>query len=205
MIFSFVTLTGFSPYTGDHTYIYDFDISNSSEVIIAGTTNVNDFTCRYEGAYKKSKKRVTGELNDLTLKVNDASFSLEVYRFRCNNSLMTHEFRETLKAEEFPEIRMQIMKLTFPDKESLKRVDARIKSHIEITCAGQSKVFVVPTSRSFSGDGKVHFQGDFNLKIEDFGIIPPSRAFGLVKVNSLLNINYKLIFGDPKRAEMSKN
>ena len=177
-------------------YRYDLTVKEGSDIIIHGSTNVNNFDCGYTGHIATPGKEVTSNRDGLTLFVKNADFSLKVMDFDCDNSLMSKEFHETLKGEDFPIIQMSLLQLIFKSEDDImggRNVD--LKTHMKVVAAGVPKEYLVRTKRSFDADlNTVIFKGTFKVMIEDFHITPPVKAFGLVKVNSELIISYDLRF-----------
>lgn len=178
----------------ENDHVFNFSISNDSKIIIGGSTNVNDFDCYYEGVYENNELRVTSRSDGLKLYLKNAIFNLNVKEFDCQIGLMTREFQETLKAEDYPLIKMEILRVEFLDDIELTTPEIYVNTQIKVIAAGKTKIYNVKTKRKIDAQNHVSFIGNFNILVEDFGIEPPSKAFGLIKVNSLLNINYNLIF-----------
>ncbi len=178
----------------DDSYNFSFEVAQNSSVVIGGSTNVNAFDCTYKGVLEKKNDRISGKSNGLILFLKGAEFILTVKEFDCENSLMTKEFGETLRASEYPKIIMEITKISFKDKESFNRGNTSMKTYMKVTAAGKPKTYIVDTKRKINSDNTVSFTGNFQVLIEDFDIEPPTKAFGLIKVNSELNIDYSLVF-----------
>ena len=140
-------------------------------------------------------EQVTSSRSGLTLFIYGADFTLKVAEFDCDNSLMTKEFQETLKGKEFPTIKMSLLQLIFQHEDHIMGGEVNIKTHMKVVAAGVPKEYLVRTKRSFDAErNTVIFRGKFSVKIEDFDITPPVKAFGMVKVNSELVISYDLRF-----------
>ena len=184
----------FFPYVETEEVRFEFKVDPESTVIISGSTNINSFDCDYVGAYNNEVMSVKGLVSGSLVHLKGANFKLNAKQFDCHISLMTKEFQQTLKADEYPTISMEIYKIDFHDEENYEEKKTHVDSYIKVTCAGISKRYKIQTLRELMENDDARFQGKFNILVEDFDIIPPSKAFGMVKVNSEMNIDYNFIF-----------
>lgn len=183
--------SSFIPAEQDYDKLYVFTVEEASAVAIEGSTNVNQFTCDYTGSFKNKSLSVQGKSNGLIVALKGANFQLEVDHFDCHNYIMTKDFKHTLKYEEHPFVLLEVLQIGYDNERSESDAQTTLKTKMEVIAAGKSKELFVDTHRKYTDKNKAVFSGEFDIKIEDFGINPPSKAFGMIKVNSILNIKYK--------------
>lgn len=190
-------LTGFTYKGGDdkHEYVYHVSFDSQTKVIINGSSNVNEFSCYYTGNFKDKTYCIYGALEGMVMDLRNAKFCLEVGNFDCGNPIMTSDFKKTLKQKEFPEISMEIQSIDFVCKKNIECKSSVVFANIQVTAGGQSKGYCIQADRNLINEG-VKFSGNFDIEVEDFGIDPPTHAFGLVKVNSTMNIEFSFVFNE---------
>ena len=192
-----ISLLLFSPNGGEkkNEYVYHVTFDQNTRVIINGSSNVSDFACAYTGNFKNQTYCIYGDLNGMVMKLRNADFSLEVGKFDCGNPIMTGDFKRTLKKDDFPEISMEIKTIDFVCKESLSCKSSMVFANIQVTAAGESKDYCIKAQRNLVDSG-VHFAGSFDINVIDFGIDPPTHAFGLVKVEPTMQIEFSFVFNE---------
>ena len=104
---------------------------------------------------------------------------------------MRNDFLEMVNASEYPLITLAIEPRGLAEcrkKEGLS--DFRTK----ITIAGVSKSYDVPCGIDSCESSGYVLKGSLEIKLTDFGLDPPKKFFGMVKVNNKVRIDYVFRF-----------
>ena len=94
----------------------DFEKENimilpSSELIIAGSTNVNKFDCRFNIELIAAQKKVTYTQQDKVIRFKNLLLSLLTEGFDCGNKRMNSDFQDLLVCEKYPEIVINVERI----------------------------------------------------------------------------------------------
>ncbi|WP_462317848.1 hypothetical protein [Marinilabilia sp.] len=63
---------------------------------------------------------------------------------------------------------------------------------IEVGLAGETQTYKIPGEVYECRKSGVHLQGKVNINLKDFGLEPPTKFMGMVKVNKEVFINFGL-------------
>jgi hypothetical protein len=165
-----------------------WQVTTKSRLEISGTTNINEFHClsvSYAGedimTEKWNKATQHGEISgEIMMKANG---------FDCHNAMMTRDFATTVKAGEFPEISIRFIAL---NKALSNEESDRFSGHVEITLAGKSKTYSVSCVVKEENDDSKLLEGNRTFYFSDFGLKPPQKLFGAVKVKDTVSVDFYL-------------
>lgn len=176
---SFVALAG-------NEVVRHWSVSGMSSLQIEGSTNINNFVCTsgdFVGGDMLTGQRSPGtnqwELN--------GEIFLKVDAFDCNNRMMNNDFQETLKSDTYPEIQIQ-----FHDLKEVAGQSPKATGLVEITMTGVTKSYPVYCELVSYDDGYSILKGKKVLYFSDFGLEPPRKGLGMVKVKDELVVNFQL-------------
>lgn len=158
------------------------DILSTSHIAIQGSTNVNSFTCVYENEIKLSDNVVNYFLEGSQIKLKDTELLLSSNAFDCGNKGMNKDFKSLLNADKYEYIKIKVLSIV-PDNDCIY-----VTTDIKISGHHQEHKFIV----NASDDGS--FKGTLELNICDFGMEPPTKMLGLVKVNETISIDFDVSF-----------
>ena len=169
------------------TFEKQWMVVDDSTLEIIGKTNVNKFHCQSVGF--TGKDTITEVFyGQKKLSEFNGGISLNAKGFDCHNSVMTRDFEQTIKANEFPEVRIVFFRL----KQHRSKV-ALINGVIEVTVAGKTKVSAVTAILSSDRNGSKHIEGDHVFRFSDFEIEPPRRLLGAVRVEDKFLVRFHLV------------
>ena len=164
-------------------------VSEESVVEVVGSTNVNQFQC--------NSLRYSGEDQLISVfypdrKVTEWSGEVVILskNFDCYNKIMTKDFKETVLAEEHPEIKVRFIQLK---KHSASNNEDQLDGQVEITLAGVTKRFPISCFMMNRSGGQTHLRGQQTLHFSEFGIEPPVKFLGTVKVKNSITVNFGLV------------
>ena len=160
-------------------------VEKTSTISIAGSTNVNRFCCQvneYAGP------------DTITLNPAGLSFlgtmSVNIEDFDCNNRKMTGEFKKTLKYHEYPRLKIQFISLE--RMPSFGIAAESVKGYVEVELAGICRKFEVTYSACRTNKENVEIVGYRVFGFSDFGLVPPHKMGGLIRVNDKLDVQFRL-------------
>ena len=158
-----------------------------SEVIISGTSNVNKFDCSYKVQGMKVPVHLVyrEKLNEIHFK--NAKLDLPSDCFDCGGKAINRDFKDILQTEKYPEIKLRLLYVDPPDRDSNK-----VGVGMEITLAGVSRTYF--THLESRTQGEIQVKGTLDLKLTDFGLEPPKKVLGLIKVDDQVKVNLNLRF-----------
>lgn len=118
--------------------------------------------------------------------------ALNVNAFDCHNAMMTAQLCKTLKAAQYPCIKIRFIdhkelpELT-PQKENVKEI-------VEILMANVTKRYEINYQLLKDKQNTIHLTGVHDVNFLDFKIKPPSKLGGMIKTNDRLGIEFQLKF-----------
>jgi hypothetical protein len=112
-------------------------------------------------------------------------------QFEGNNNRMRNDFLEMINASEYPFIIMAIEPRSLAECRKIKGMS---DFKTIITIAGVSQNYVVPCAIYACENSGYVLKGNLEVKLTDFGIDPPRKFFGIVKVNNEVFIDYVFRF-----------
>ena len=166
-------------------------VDKNSTLGISGRTNLNHFSCSV-GEYAGPDticftKPDCKEPKGVAL---SGSIRLPIDGFDCKNRVMTGEFRKALRDQQFPELTIAFISLDRMPEPCA--VIQSLKGWVEITLSGVTRKFEIDYKTLMTDAGTVVLQGSRTLGFSDFGLAPPQKMGGLIKVNNMLDVHFTL-------------
>jgi len=155
---------------------------------VNGSTNINTFSCIV--ANDEHPDTITLSFNRDASVTIAGKIDLDIFGFDCHNPMMTADLRKTLKAKEYPTMRINFISLNkYPD---LKSSQESIKGLVNIELAGVIKRYEV--SYKFYMDDRmiIHLIGDRSVNFSDFKLTPPRKLGGIIRANDNLDVEFGL-------------
>lgn len=156
-----------------------------SEVIISGTSNINKFNCSYlvQGIEVPIHLVYREDLDEIHFK--NAGLKLPSDCFDCGGKAINRDFKEILRTERYPEIKLRLLYVDPPSRETNK-----VGVGMEITLAGVTRRYTTQLESWTQGD--IFVKGTLDLNLTDFGLEPPKKVLGLIKVDDQVKVNLNL-------------
>jgi hypothetical protein len=156
-------------------------ITNQSEVVIKGKSNVNSFECKYNSAFIEDEIHVGLAKQNSKIILEGAIIAIKSTGFDCAHKMITKDFKTILKANEFTTIKL--------DVKEISTLNEQLYAKVKVYIAGVSKDFLVPVVF----DNKINnVKGQLKLNIKDFNLNAPNKLLGIVKVNDNVEIDFNL-------------
>ena len=160
-------------------------VAPDSKVVISGTTNVNGFTCRYN--LKEMELPIRLAYNDSAEQIQFSNAQLKLANdcFDCGGKAINKDFRDLLKTEEHPEVELRLLYVDPPQPN-----DPKIGVGMEIKIAGTARIY--ETRLYCKQQGDIRVDGTIPLKLTDFGLEPPRKVLGMIKVHDEIKVQVAL-------------
>lgn len=165
-------------------------VENSSMLRVQGKSNVNQFSCDIFGYYDSDTIYCISEGSCKKPVRLNGCIEMDISKFDCHNAVMTKDLRKTLKAAEYP--RLRILFLTLDELPSFQSTSQCMKGWVEVELAGVKKTFQINYDFVKNGSSSFILNGSRAFCFSDFKLVPPSKLGGLIKVNNDFNVNFQL-------------
>lgn len=163
-----------------------WEILKGSELVIGGATNVNDFHCDAEISVGEDK------ICETVLSFGKVSWSgiirVSACDFDCANKIMTNDFQNTILADHYPFIIMEFIDLFEKDK-----MGSVLKGQAVVTLAGTARKIDISCRKEEMEDGTMKLTGSQTFLFTGFGLEPPRKFFGAIKVNNEVTVDFKIL------------
>lgn len=163
-------------------------ILKSSKLTIEGRSNINSFRCDI-AEYLRSDTiylfRDDQSTNPIPVR---GGLSIEIKGFDCHQKYITNDLRKTLRADAQPNLRIDLLNIGRYNGNA-----DNIKGWVNISLAGVTKKTEIDY-RVRSGDPyTLQLDGARTLRFSDFGLKPPHKLAGLIKVEEELQVSFHLV------------
>jgi hypothetical protein len=188
-LFLFIISSAFL--ASDADLVHRFIVLPESVLSIDGKTNVNSFTCaiaKYAGTDTLVLHEGGKNVRPVFVK---GSVGLDASTFDCGMAIMTSDFRKTIKSDVYPAIVIDF--ISFERTPTYKEGDENFKGILKISLAGVTKLFEVDCFIETKSNGLIHLKGGRQFKFADFGLKPPTRMMGSIKVKEDLKVKFHLV------------
>lgn len=185
-IFFFLLLLFFAALHSSAQNKLTVSIDPSSKLKILGSSNVNTFTCQQSNSITDQAIRVEVEEYKTGWIVNNAELILDVDSFDCGMKQMTEDFKQTLRSNDYPYLKLQIHQV------SKGISDSTYLANVSILLAGKSQDYLIPVSVDKASNSFI-CSGHRRVKFRDFNLKPPEKFFGMIRVDEEIDIVFELI------------
>ncbi|MDX1940240.1 MAG: YceI family protein [Saprospiraceae bacterium] len=180
-----------SAMNADTTY---FQIEQGSKLQIKGTSNVTDFTCQCLESFPKSQAQITVTEDGTKAKFSKTTLQIRTKKLDCGNKPMNNDMFNTLKAEEYPYVQIELLETRLTPGKSLAKTDIwmPIEASVNFTIAGVTRKETLTIQGKKLDELEYRFKSSKTLLFTDYGIKPPRALMGLVKVANEITIELDL-------------
>ena len=194
-IFIFLLFSSaFSPFLPSE---YHYLIETDSQLVITGSSNVNEFTCNCscEHDFTQNTLEIASRPEGNCFDFTNASIQLTTANLNCGHKVMNKDLYETLKYKQYPHIYITLLQAETPAQQRFISLNKwlNINAITRITIAGKDKAVHFPIEGRKLDASRYHFKGEVSLKMTDFGLDPPKAMLGLIQVNDEITIHLNLI------------
>lgn len=182
------TLALFSFRSKDALIVHRLIVLPQSQLTISGKTNVNEFECVI-AKYSGSDTLVLHEGKTRPVFVQGA-LQLDASGFDCGMTLMTSDFRKTIKSTQYPTITIDF--ISFEKMPAYSEQREKFKGILKITISGVTRLFEVMCDIKATPSCIIELRGKRDFTFADFELQPPTRMLGAVRVAKILTVDFHL-------------
>jgi hypothetical protein len=162
-------------------------IEKDSNLYFEGRSNISSFSCGItEYLRPDTLCFYRGELNQPVLSVK-GGLTINVNRFNCQQQYMNKDLIKTLKANECPELKIALKTIG-----NFSKPVKNIKGTVIISLAGINRIMEVDYSVQYIDQNNIRLHGYRQVLFSDFGLTPPRKLAGMVKVEEQINVKFLL-------------
>lgn len=165
-------------------------VLNGGSLRVKGSTNINTFACEITGYSRPDTinvyRKMTGK-EGIPLK---GRLGLNVKLFDCHHAMMTADLRKTLKAKEYPQLKISFVSLA--KLPTLSTTESKIKGIVDIELAGQAKRFEINYTFKLDNQGNIKLLGEQDVNFSDFNLTPPRKLGGMIQTDNKLSVEFQL-------------
>lgn len=163
-------------------------IQKNSNLCIEGKTNINSFRCDIKEYLQPDTIYFFKEEQAMKPVSLRGGLSINIKRFDCHQQFITNDLRKTLKADEQPMLKIDLLNIGYYNGNA-----GNIKGWVNITLAGVIKTFEIDYAVRNGQPANLELTGTRKLTFSDFGLKPPQRLAGLIKVEEELSVRFQLV------------
>lgn len=169
-------------------------VQPGSEFWIEGSSSVNTFTCRVDTAHGKGRLAdAPARDSAMTAAEPQASIRVPVRRFDCGRAQMTRDLKDALNAEEHPAIRFRLHQVEDVVRPDTSEHWHRLNVLGYLTISGTERLVRASAWGRALPDSTYRISGCKAIDMTYFGIEPPTKFFGAVKVHNRIEVHFDLI------------
>lgn len=172
----------------------------SSRFWIHGEATTHDFTCEVdevEGSAQlpapEDTIRPVSHTPARDQTAAQVNVRVPVRAFDCGNLRMTRDLQETLEMEQHPEIRFSLSDATLESAGDSSQAWSEIEVLGPLTISGTERLVRINAEARPLGNGQYQVRGCLPVKMTYFGVEPPTKAFGLIRVKNEIRVQFDLI------------
>jgi YceI-like domain len=171
-----------------------------SKLWIEGSSTINDFTCTTEeingyGLIYDTAVSSSGLHNNIKKNKDQVHVSVYVTSLDCGKAAMNNDMYNAMKSNEFPLIRYDLSESELLPKADTSGEWVYIQTKGKLSIAGETNAVSFNIKIKQLPDGEFRLTGNNALSMHDYGIIPPSHFFGLIKAHDKLVVYFDLLVG----------
>lgn len=163
-------------------------IADQKELSVSGTSTLHDWEMEAGEITGEGNFEIEGgELKDL----ENLTVTIPVKSLKSGKSKMDNNAYDALKADDYPEIRYALKKVSSITQNGDEYV---VNATGDLTIAGTTKPISMKTTGKVASGNEVAFSGSTKFKMSEFNVEPPSVMWGTVNTGDEVTINYKVSF-----------
>ena len=167
-------------------------LTEKSKVWFTGTSTLHDFECEVKEVDLEMELnfqepgKIFGAIESSKPKA-----IIPVKKITCGKDKMDKKMYETLKAENHPKIKFEILSSIAASEEEVDDADYLLKGNLEVS--GVKKAIALPVTVDPVSGSQLAIQGKITLKMTDFGVEPPVMMLGALRTGDEIVVHLNLV------------
>lgn len=172
-----------------------YSIEPESKLSLDGSSNVTDFSCDCKQSFSGDEVTFSEDHLKGVLAFEGALLHIKTKNLDCGNKGMNRDMYNTLMADKYPHISIQLLSAKLPSRSSfsLSGHTTSLTTKVALTIAGSKRIMPMAVEARKIAENKYEFKSCQLIRMTDFGIDPPQPFFGMIKVSEEITINIDLI------------
>ncbi len=163
-------------------------IDSDSKLTIQGSTNINEFSCKINYYLGADTLQYEKNYNSGMLVFSNNCMSIPITNFECDTKQISRDFRESLKAETYPDLTIYFRSLECPGSKN-----GLINGVVDISLAGATTQYTIQYKVTVKDKKTILLKGIRPVAFSDFKLVPPKKLQGLIRVDEILNVEFDLV------------
>jgi hypothetical protein len=167
-----------------------------SRVWFTGASNIRHFTCRAGEVYSTLELAPGGGLPALLAGDSvpaAATLRVPVGRLNCGIPLQNRHLRHTLKGDEHPSVEFTLDDYRVVPGEG----DTEVRMLGRLAIAGVERPVELTGTLARDPAGTVRLRGAREIRVTDYGVRPPTRFLGLLRVRDRVTVHFDVALPPP--------
>jgi len=166
-------------------------VEKNSSLNIQGETNINSFECDVT-EYLRADTLVYSK-NDAIKKLcfTNSCLVVDVRRFDCHNKFITEDFRNALKADENPSLKIVFLTV---DQFSNSCNNQIVTGVVDVQLAHVLRRAEVEYTVKVLPGNRIQMNGSHIFSFSDFNLKAPKKLAGLIRTKDQIKVNFQLFF-----------
>ncbi|MGK7389121.1 MAG: hypothetical protein ACNS60_02170 [Candidatus Cyclobacteriaceae bacterium M2_1C_046] len=165
-------------------------VEESSQLLIEGSSNVNEFTCKIQSRTRKDTLTIAYDERSNRIDFVKNEVYIDTRAFDCQNAMITSDLKKTLKTDKHPYITLHFLTLQKPTFQNFS--SQRVRGTIAIEIAGNTEKYAISYHMTPKTDGTILLEGKQIVNIKDFNLSTPQKLMGLIKVNEQIQVDFTM-------------
>lgn len=188
-MFSLIPLSGFIKAQNDDI---KYVTQAGSKLWIDGTSTIDSFTCVTHQINGFADIVNSIDMNDNSLGKDKVEVTVPVFTLDCGKSIMNDDMYNAMKANKFPLIKYELIKAHIDSKLDSTANRFMLETYGYLTIAGVTNRVDILINVEKLDNKRYRLTGKKSLSMLDYGIVPPSHFFGLIRAHDQLVVNFDI-------------
>lgn len=162
-----------------------------SQLKIHGKSNVNVFTCTCRQIFHPLPFRLDASRQQDRLGFRHTLLRVQTQLFDCGNKVMNRDLYNALRADDYPEMTIELDAVEIPGSLSPAWSDVRVWTRI--TLAGVTQHIWLDAKVRQPADKQWQIRAGKALRMTDFRITPPTALMGMIRTYDEIRIELDLL------------
>ena len=166
-----------------------------SQFQIQGNASIRTFTCAVQQVDGQARFPAARDTVPDTVpeQQTEVIVQMPVQAFDCGNDRMTDDLQEALDMKDHPEIRFELIHATVGAPTDTARQWRTVNAIGALSISGTKRVVRLEAAGYALDANHFRLRGCTPLKMTDFNVEPPSKAFGLIRVKDRVEAQFDLL------------